>query len=262
LHVAFGHEAIAVAVNAMMHAGDALVLSHRNIAYNLARAGALQPILDEYRLAPTGVAGGKLGSMNLANPGRGVVYTSSILGNNMPVATGLALGLQLRQRSNIVTVLTGDGAMEEGTLYETLTITRYQNLPCMILIENNKYAMSSTIAERRCHIDVAHLCAAVGTSFFQLQGNDVSAYRTQLTEIRATMLRESMPTCVEVDLANLNRHAGPTPGWPTDPMNIDLQRGLIIQESAYDPLYVLKQRLPAALYAELENEALAQPPSV
>lgn len=258
VHCAFGHEAIAVAVSAMMDPQDRLVLSHRNIAYNLARAGALRPVFDEYRQLASGIGNGHLGSMNLANPAGGVIYTSSILGNNLPVACGIALGHRMTGRQGIVTVLTGDGAMEEGTFYETLDISKYQQLPLLIMIENNKYAMSSTIEERRVPIAVESMCQAFKTPYFYLTGNLVFDYAARLKDIRAAILREAAPAVVEVDLSNLNRHAGPTPGWPTDPMKIDLQAGLIVQASVYDPVHVLKQTLPPDVFADIEKEALAE----
>jgi pyruvate dehydrogenase E1 component alpha subunit len=258
VHCAFGHEAIAVAVSAMMCPLDRLVLSHRNIAYNLARSGRLQPVYDEYKHLPSGASGGRLGSMNLANPDCGVIYTSSILGNNMPVACGIALAHLVLKREGIVTVLTGDGAMEEGTFYETLDMSKYQKLPLLLMIENNKFAMSSTIEERRVPIDVASMCKAFGTPYYFLTGNLVFDYVVQLKEIRKIITRNATPVVVEVDLSNLNRHAGATPGWPTDPVVIDLKRGLLVQESAYDPIHVLKQKLDPDVFAGLEGEVLSE----
>lgn len=92
IHLALGHEAIAVAVDSIMEEDDQLVLSHRNIHYHLARTKLLKPELDEYLLKKDGVAAGQLGSMNLANEEKNIVYTSSILGNNLAVAAGIALG--------------------------------------------------------------------------------------------------------------------------------------------------------------------------
>ena len=111
VHVAMGHEAIAVAVSHAMTSSDQLVLSHRNMVYNLVRLGSLKPIYDEYKLSPGGIAEGKLGSMNLANPHHGVAYSSSILGNNVSIACGLALGNQMLARDGILIVLLGDGAI-------------------------------------------------------------------------------------------------------------------------------------------------------
>lgn len=258
VHTAFGHEAIAVAVSTMMQAEDQLVLSHRNIAYNLARAGALRPIYDEYKQRLSGVSRARLGSMNMANPQRGVSYTSSILGNNMPVACGLALAQQVLGKSGIVTVLTGDGAMEEGTFYESLQFSKSQKLRLIFVVENNKYAMASTPEDRRCPIVIEHICRAMDIPFLKLEGNWVVDYAARLEECRRVVVNQQGPSCIEVDLLNLNRHAGATPGWPTDPMNIDASRGLVVRENVYDPVHVLKQCLAPDAYAGLEQQVLSE----
>jgi pyruvate dehydrogenase E1 component alpha subunit len=262
VHLAFGHEALAVAVGAMMAADDQLVLTHRNIAYNLARAGDLQPLFEEYLVSPQGLAGGRLGTMNMANPARGVVYTSSILGNNMPVACGLALGQHIRGTSGVVTVLTGDGAMEEGTFYESLLIAKSQRLALLFVIENNNHSLASTILERRCTIAVEHMCQALQIPYVPLSGNDVFDYADAMARCRAEAVRDATPLCVEADLMILNRHAGPTPGWPADPLKVDYGNGLILREDRYDPVFVLRQHLPPCVYAGMETDVLAEPWSV
>lgn len=258
VHMAFGHEAIAVAVSEVMQPEDMLVLSHRNIAYNLAREGSLKASYDEYRQLPSGLSGARLGTMNMANPERGVVYTSSILGNNMPVACGLAMSRAMLGKPGIVVVLTGDGAMEEGTFYESLDISKSQKLRNVIVVENNKYAMASTISDRRCPIAIDKMCAAMDVPYLKLEGNWVADYVERLAAFRKMMVEGPTPGCIEVDLSNLNRHAGPTPGWPADPMKIDANAGLVVQESVYDPVYVAKQKLDAATYAEIEAGVLAE----
>ena len=83
IHLAMGHEAIAVAVDYSMEDGDSLFLTHRNIHYNLARSKTLAKELDEYYLRDTGIGRGYCGSMNMRNADENIVYTSSILGNNL-----------------------------------------------------------------------------------------------------------------------------------------------------------------------------------
>ena len=80
VHLALGHEAIAVALAAVRKANDRFLLTHRNLHYNLALSSSLKKKIDEYRGSEAGEAGGKLGCMNLYNEEAGIVYTSSILG--------------------------------------------------------------------------------------------------------------------------------------------------------------------------------------
>ena len=258
VHMAFGHEAIAAANSAMMTDADQLALTHRNIAHNLARAGALQPVLDEYKRQASGLAGARLGSMNLSNPDRGVVYTSSILGNNMPVSCGLALAQKVKNQAGVVIVFTGDGAMEEGVFYESLVFAQTHHLKMLFMIENNNFSMSSTIPERRCAIDIERMAQAVQIPYVKLAGNDVADYYERLVQTRAQCAAQSGPVCVEVQVRNLYRHAGPTPGWPSDPMNIDLKRGLIVEETESDPLFVLKRSVNPEQYRDLEGQVLAE----
>jgi len=258
IHLGFGHEALAVALDHTMEAGDQLVLSHRNITYNLARAGALKPLYDEYKLKADAMAGGQLGSMNLVNPDRGIVYSSSILGNNVSVACGLALGRQVMARPGIVTVLTGDGAMEEGQFYESLVFAKSQDLKVLFVVENNDMSMSSTIDERRCAIDVEQMCAALDIPFYSFQGNDVFEYSPALKLAREAVDGRQAPVCIEAHLAALNQHAGPTPGWPTDPKTISLENGLVVEQSSNDPVYVLQKTIDSQAFAELTREVLAE----
>jgi len=257
IHVSFGHEAIAVAVSDVMGAEDQLVLTHRNGAYNLARAGAPTPVFEEYALRPWGVAGGRLGSMNLTNPERGIVYTSSILGNNLSVGCGLALAKQTLGRKGIVIVLMGDGSMEEGPFYEGLVLSRSLGLGVMLIVENNDHSLASTIEERRCPIALERMCAAFQIPFEQLSGNDVFAYAARLRELRATV-EQSLPVCIEVILTTHNQHAGPTPGWPADPMSVSIENGLTVAQDSSDPVFVLRQAMGEGLFHGLKSRILSE----
>ena len=241
IHCAFGHEAVAVATQLAMRPGDRLLLTHRNMAHHLAHAGAFEPLLLEYELSAAGLAQGRLGSMNAANPARGLVYTSSILGNNLPVACGMAMAHRERGSEARIFVLTGDGALEEGAFWESLVWARSHGLNVVFLVENNNHSLASTIPERRCAIDLERLAASVDVSFERLSGNDPARY--------AASLAVDGPALREVMVATLCNHAGPTPGWPTDPKNISLAGGLEIEASDRDPVHVARRRLDEEEYA-------------
>jgi len=257
VHVAIGNEAIAVAVCNMMQPGDELVLSHRNMAYNLARRGEFGPVYREYLMEPTGVAGGKLASMNLTQPDLGIVYTSSILGNNVPVACGLALGKQTLGEQGIVIVLMGDGSIEEGSYYEGLVFAKTHNLRVLMVVENNDHSMSSTIEQRRCPISIDDMCRAVEVRFRQMRGNDVWEYLDSVREARQTV-DEGGPMCLEVFVEALTNHSGPTPFGPSDPKELSLGNGLVVEQSSNDPVYVLEQNMPASLMAEMTDRVFAE----
>lgn len=251
IHVAIGHEALAVAVSKAMDAADQLVLTHRNMAYNLLRADDPRAVYDEYLLLPSGAAAGRLGSMNLTQPERGIVYSSSVLGNNVPVACGLALAKDVKDERGIVFLLTGDGAMEEGTFYESLVLARSHGLRVMIVVENNDHSMWSTISERRCEINLDDMARSVGIPFVQLSGNDPIDYVDRVKAARDSVESSGAPVLVEALLAPLNSHAGPTPGWADDPKRITLDNGLVVEESSYDPAFVIREKVGAEAFESL-----------
>ncbi|SVD03910.1 uncharacterized protein METZ01_LOCUS356764, partial [marine metagenome] len=181
IHLALGHESLAVAVDASMMDNDHLLLTHRNIHYNLARIDTLKDEIDEYYLKVEGVASGHLGSMNLSNPDRNIVYSSSILGNNLPVSTGFALGNTLNNNSGVTFVVTGDGAIEEGAFYESLIFMKSNNLSTIIINENNNYSLGTKIDERRCKIDLSKIASSIDVEHIQLSGNDPFKYIETIT---------------------------------------------------------------------------------
>lgn len=252
VHLAFGAEAVVTSVDECMQPTDCLTLTHRNAAYNMARADSLRGVLDEYRSLPTGAAGGDLGSMNLAVPETGIVYSSSILGNNFSVACGLAFAKVLRNEEGAVWVVTGDGAVEEGGFYEALVFAQSHRLKVVFVIDNNDHSMVSSISERRCDIRFDRICAAIDVPYRSFAGNDVFAYVTELREVRRHLDSAPGPTCIEFRTALLNQHAGPTPGWPTDPLRIALTDGLVVGAAPRDPIAVLREAIGIDAFAVVE----------
>lgn len=256
IHLSFGHEAIAIALSHSLKGEDKVLLTHRNIAYNLARAPKLKPIMDEYLLLDSGLCQGRLGSMNLINRERNIIYSSSILANNFSVAAGVAMAEKLKINPSATFVLGGDGSMEEGSFYESLVMMKSLDLSVVVIIENNEWSLGSHITERRIPIDLRRLVSSVDIEFIQLEGNDAFSYLKTLTEIRQKSLNENKIYCVEVKLKTLgdrnespsseypsgkyiNYHAGPS---STVNLSGDI-KDLFLRYDIDDPIYVLKEQI-------------------
>ena len=253
VHLAFGHETIAVAISEIMDEDDKLILSHRNIAYNLARLGHLRPIMDEYFLKSTGLDNGKSGSMNLINKNNGVVYASSILGNNFSVAVGIAMSQKIKQKNGIAIILGGDGSLEEGSFHESILMFRSLNLNGLLIIENNEWSMSTKISERRIHIDLEKFVNSYGVKYVKLSGNNPLLYIEELKKLKEISQKQNELICVEVMLSTLgdwimtndsnphgkyiNYHAGPAPT-----INVKTCPALI-RDNNSDPIFVLAEML-------------------
>ena len=266
IHLALGHESIAVALRHALRPGDRLLLTHRNAHHNLAHVERLQEQIDEYLLHPEGLNEGRRGSMNLQNEVRGLVYTSNILGNNLPVAAGLGLSLKLSGSQSIVAVNTGDGAMEEGAFYESVSFMAGNEIPALIVVENNEWSRASNLNERKHIMHLEQLAGSLGAGFVRLQGNDVVDYHSILTAARARAVAQSRPICVEVVVTTLghwrqvtadfpegkfiNYHAGPAP-------EVRLENGAKLADGDEDPVSVLGKRLSALQISTMAQEILA-----
>ena len=252
IHLAFGHEAAAVGMDLTMQSDDVLCLTHRNAAYNLARSKSLDSALKHYRMEQRPDRIAQMASMNLALDDTGIIYTSSILGNNLAVAAGVSMNRKLMKRSGIVFVVTGDGAMEEGVFWETMIFARSHGLGLVIVVENNDYSMSSTIQQRRCPINLSLICSGLGVNYHGAEGASLPAVKTALAAARDNASKH-MIALVELQVATFCQHAGPTPGWPDDPLRIALEDGLLLGEDPRDPLVHLSQEIGTAEFNRLAD---------
>jgi len=262
IHLALGHESIAVAINNIMQKNDKLILSHRNMEYNLARLGELRPILDEYLLKSTGLMQGKFGSMNLINPNCGVVYTSSILGNNFSVGAGIAMAQKISQNEGLTIILGGDGAIEEGSFHEVLLMLKSLELSAFVIIENNNFSLGTKINERRCPINLEKFSESYAIKFMRLSNNDPIEYIKKLNELREYSIKNKTPVCIEVMVTTfgdwvmntseqpngkiITYHAGPTP-------SISLDNNILLKDTLEDPIFVLRKYVDKKTLKEMSK---------
>jgi len=252
IHLALGHEALSEAISAAMKDGDKLLCSHRNIHYQFARGATLSQILEEFRLTDKGLSGGRGGSMNLTNPLGSIVYTSSILGNNLCVGVGVALSKHIKRENGVVIVITGDGAIEEGALYETVENARNLDLPLIVLVENNDWSLATQTKERRKSINLENFASSLGAGYTFMMDNNVLNYYCEFSKVRERVILSKIPEVIEVKLTTLggwtvqsqefsrgkyiNYHAGLAP-------NVIMDSGLIINFDQTDPVYLIKETL-------------------
>ena len=252
IHLALGHEVISESISAAMHAEDKLLCSHRNIHYHLAKKATISSLLDEFKLSDKGIAYGKGGSMNLANPNKSIVYTSSILGNNLCVGIGFSLAQVIQGIQAVTFIITGDGGMEEGSFYESIENARSFDLPIIIVVENNNWSLATQIEDRRKPIDLKMLASSLGSFYVNLKNNDPELYYSEISKIRSEVLKHRTPAIIEVNLTTLggwtqetrdtgvmkyiNYHAGAAP-------QIQGNESMILEHNSSDPLYLIKEKV-------------------
>ena len=250
IHLAIGHEAIAVSVGEVLESKDKLLLTHRNIHYQLALNATKDQLYSEYTLSQQGLAEGKLGSMNLMNPKKSNIYTSNILGNNLAVSLGIGLASKINSNQGVVWAVTGDGAIEEGAFYESILIASSLNLPIIFLIENNLWSLGTSITERRIPINLELLANSLSIEYLKLSENNPLEYYDKLSETRKKSQQTSRPKIIEVEVHSLggylvnedsgkeryvNYHAG---GIKFDPDSNN-----IFEHNFSDPVFVARNIL-------------------
>jgi TPP-dependent pyruvate/acetoin dehydrogenase alpha subunit len=267
IHLAMGHEAIAVALENIALPDDNFVLTHRNVHHNFLRLSSIRDLLNEYNLKQPSVSSSNRGSMNLDNPSKGIAYSSSILGNNLPVGAGMALGAKIKKKNSVTFIMSGDGAIEEGAFYESLLFMKSYNCASVIVVENNEWSLGTKIDERRCPIDLAGLAASMGIEYMLLSGNDVLDYIQALAKIRRKSSLTQSPILVEVKLVTLghwilkndehvngkyvNYHAGPAP-------TVAINEPFLIEESTDDPVFVTQNLFEHKEWDDLKSEILTE----
>jgi TPP-dependent pyruvate/acetoin dehydrogenase alpha subunit len=150
MHLSVGQEHISVAVCSNLRPSDKVFGSYRSHALYLAKGGGLGPMVDELFGKPSGCCGGVGGSMHLTDVGAGVMETSAIVALPIPHAVGYAFAEMLAGRDTVVAVFFGDGAAEEGVLWESLNFASIHALNVLFVCENNGLAIDTFSGPRVC----------------------------------------------------------------------------------------------------------------
>ena len=139
-------EAVSVGMESAMTPEDRVITSYRCHPFAVLRGGTVKGVLAELLGRQDGMSNGKGGSMHIFTPS--FFGGNGIVGAQVPLGAGLALAQQYTGKNDVATfTLYGDGASNQGQVFEAFNIAKLWNLPCIFVCENNKYGMG-TSAER------------------------------------------------------------------------------------------------------------------
>jgi len=145
VHLAIGQEYPVVDIISQLVEGDIVCATHRGHHCYLALTEDFQGLKDELMGLATGVNGGKNLSQHIYIKDK--YYTNGVQGGFSPIACGLAYGLKMNKKENVVVNFIGDGTLGEGVLYESLNLAGLWKLPIIFVLENNRYAMSTKVED-------------------------------------------------------------------------------------------------------------------
>ncbi len=182
VHFYVGQEAIAVGVCDALTPEDKVLGNHRSHGHYLARGGDLKRMVCELLGKAPGSSKGKGGSMHMIDTSVNFVGSTPILGSVAPLTSGTAFQLKYDKTHAVSVGFIGDGAFEEGVVYETLNLAALFNLPMLLVLENNLYSVNSKLKDRRSigH-NVEKIVQGYGVTYIKEYRND---YNDDVTKAR------------------------------------------------------------------------------
>lgn len=172
-HLYVGEEAVAAGAAANLSDLDYITSTHRCHGHAIAKGSDLASLAAEMFGKRSGVCGGKGGSMHLADPARGNLGGTGIVGGGIPIAVGAALSIRRLGQDRAVVCFFGDGAMNEGTFHESVNLAAVWKLPVLFLCENNLYGVSTHVRRSTNVQDLSLRAAAYGIPGRNVDGMDV-----------------------------------------------------------------------------------------
>jgi pyruvate dehydrogenase E1 component alpha subunit len=178
LHRYDGMEALVAGVIPQLQIpGDYVLSTYRDHAHALACGTSAKAVMAELMGRATGCAGGKGGSMHLIDPERGFLGGDGIVGGPVPISLGVGFALKYRGTKNICVCYFGDGAMNQGGVHEAFNMVGLYKVPVLYLLENNQYAMGTSVERSTGQPDFVLKARAHGIAGERVDGMDLMTVR-------------------------------------------------------------------------------------
>ncbi len=173
VHFYIGQEAVAVGVTDALTPNDKTMGNHRSHGHYLAKGGNFRALICELLGRSNGLAKGKGGSMHMIDKSVNFAGSTPLLGSVAPLAAGSAFEQKYNKRGTVTAAFYGDGASEEGVVYETYNLAGLYKLPVLFVIENNGLSINSRIKDRRAPgYDLKKIVEGYGLTYERANGND------------------------------------------------------------------------------------------
>lgn len=173
LHLSIGEEGAAAGVGLAMRDGDSFTTHHRGHGIFLARGADPNRMMAEIAGKDSGYCAGKGGSMHIADMTLGHLGANAIVGGGIPTVVGAGLSYKIRKMGAVSVAFFGDGAMQQGILYESMNMAALWDLPVLFCCVNNQYGMGTRIDQATRSTDFAARAKAFGLEAMMVDGDDV-----------------------------------------------------------------------------------------
>ncbi|MFP4125739.1 MAG: pyruvate dehydrogenase (acetyl-transferring) E1 component subunit alpha [Alphaproteobacteria bacterium] len=235
-HLYIGQEAVAVGIQHALEDGDTVITGYRDHGHMLATGMDPKRVMAELTGRIDGYSKGKGGSMHMFARDKGFFGGHGIVGAPAPLGTGLAFAHKYREDGGVTICYFGDGAANQGQVYESFNMAALWKLPIVFVIENNRYGMGTSQARASAGQHLYERGQAYGIPGEEVDGMDVLAVRSAADKAVAHA-REQGPTILEALTYRYRGHS------MSDPAKYRTKEEVQEIREQRDPIEQLKKKM-------------------
>ncbi|MBC8063953.1 MAG: pyruvate dehydrogenase (acetyl-transferring) E1 component subunit alpha [Chlorobia bacterium] len=199
MHTYIGMEALAVGwLESIRKGEDYVITAYRDHAHALLLGTDPVAVMAELMGRKAGTAGGKGGSMHIFDPERGFYGGWGIVGGHIPLGAGLAFASKYRGEDKVTLNFMGDGAANQGVVFETLNMAGLWDLPCIFIVENNEFAMGTRLEFHAADPELWKRGIPFGIKSERIDGMDVIQMKKDAQRIVDWVRKNQQPYWVEI----------------------------------------------------------------
>lgn len=196
MHNSSGQEAVAVGVMAALKDEDVIASTHRSHHHSLARGMSAKNMMAELFTKSTGCSKGRGGSMHLVDLSKNYFGGNGIVGAGISLAMGLALGISVKKDNAISVGFMGDGAINTGRTWESINMAVIWNLPLLVIIDNNQYAVETFMDRVTGGGDFVARAESFGMKAEKINGQDVAEVYEAVSKARENIISGKGPQLI------------------------------------------------------------------
>jgi pyruvate dehydrogenase E1 component alpha subunit len=206
-HLYIGQEALAAGLITATKKQDPIITAYRCHALALARGMTANAGMAELFGKVDGCVGGKGGSMHFFDKENYFMGGHGIVGAQIGLGTGIAFAEKYKGTDNVTLAMFGDGATWQGILHESFNLAKIWELPVIFIVENNGYAMGTSVERSAGTKDMFELGHAFGIKSMAVDGMDVEAVHNVVSEMAEMIRKKPQPVFLEIRTYRYKGHS-------------------------------------------------------
>ena len=236
-HLYIGQEAVVTGMKMALIQGDQMITAYRDHGHMLAMDLSPRGVMAELTGRRGGLSKGKGGSMHMFSKEKHFYGGHGIVGAQVSLGTGLAFANRYRDNNNVSLTYFGDGAANQGQVYESFNMASLWKLPVIFIIENNRYAMGTSVSRSSAETDFSHRGASFKIPGIQVDGMDVRAVKAAADLATEWCRAGNGPLILEMQTYRYRGHS------MSDPAKYRSKEEVQKMRSEHDPIEQVKARL-------------------